>query len=47
MSGETEHRLAAFTPNAQAHLINEIKAGIPLLEELVTKNKSIEVTSVH
>ena len=47
MSGEIEHRLAEFTPNAQAHLIDEIKAGIPLLEEFVAKNKTIEVTPVH
>jgi hypothetical protein len=47
MSGEIEHRLAEFTPNAQAHLINEIKAGIPLLEDFVTKNKTIELTTIH
>ena len=47
MSGEIEHRLAEFTPNAQAHLIDEIKAGIPLLEEFVAKYKTIEVTHVH
>ena len=46
MSGEIEHRLAEFTPNAQAHLIDEIKAGIPLLEEFVAKNRTIEVTLV-
>ena len=47
MSGEIEHRLAEFTPKAQAHLINEIKAGIPLLEDFVTKNKTIELTTIH
>ena len=47
VSGEIEHRLAEFTPNAQAHLINEITEGIPLLEEFVAKNKTIEVTPVH
>ena len=47
MSGEIEHRLAEFTPNAQAHLIDEIKAGIPLLEEFVAKNKTIEVNPIH
>ena len=43
VSGEIEHRLDGFTPAAQAHLIDEIKAGIPLLEEFVAKNKIIEV----
>ena len=47
VSGEIEHRLDGFTPAAQAHLIDEIKSGIPLLEEFVAKNKTIEVTSVH
>ena len=47
MSGEIEHRLDGFTPAAQAHLIDEIKAGIPLLEEFVAKNKTIEITPVH
>ena len=47
LSGEIEHRLAEFTPNAQAHLIDEIKAGIPLLEEFVAKNKTIEVNPIH
>jgi hypothetical protein len=45
--GEVEHRLAEFTPNAQAHLINKIKEGILLLDEFVAKNKTIEVTPVH
>ena len=47
MLGEVEHRLAEFTPNAQAHLINKIKEGILLLDEFVAKNKTIEVTPVH
>ena len=47
VSGKIEHRLAEFTPTAQAHLIDEIKAGIPLLEEFVAKNKTIEVASIH
>ena len=47
LSGEIEHRLAEFTPNAQAHLIDEIKEGIHLLEEFVAKYKTIEVTHVH
>ena len=47
MSGEIEHRLDGFTPAAHAHLIDEIKAGIPLLEEFVAKNKTIEVNSVN
>ena len=46
-SGEIENCLAEFTPTAQAHLIDEIKAGIPLLEEFVAKNKTIEITPVH
>jgi hypothetical protein len=47
MSGEIEHCLDGYTPAAQAHLIDEIKAGIPLLEEFVAKNKTIEITPVH
>ena len=47
VSGEIEHRLDGFTPAAQAHLIDEIKTGIPLLEEFVAKYKTIEVTHVH
>ena len=47
VSGEIEHRLDGLTPAAQAHLINEIKAGIPLLEEFVAKNKTVEVIPFH
>jgi len=46
-SGEIEHCLSEYTPAAQAHLIDEIKAGITLLEEFVSKNKIIEVSSVN
>jgi len=45
-SGVIEQRLAEYTPAAQAHLIDEIKTGITLLEEFVSKNKTIEVASV-
>ena len=46
-SGVIEQRLAEYTPAAQAHLIDEIKTGISLLEEFVSKNKTIEVNSVN
>ena len=46
-SGEIEHYLSEYTPAAQAHLIDEIKTGITLLEEFVSKNKTIEVSSVN
>ena len=46
-SGVIEQRLAEYTPAAQAHLIDEIKAGITLLEEFVSKNKTIEVNSAN
>ena len=46
-SGVIEQRLAEYTPAAQAHLIEEIKAGITLLEEFVSKNKTIEVNAVN
>ena len=46
-SGVIEQRLAEYTPAAQAHLIDEIKTGITLLEEFVSKNKTIEVASVN
>ncbi|MAQ06097.1 MAG: hypothetical protein CMN50_00105 [SAR116 cluster bacterium] len=46
-SGVIEQRLAEYTPAAQAHLIDEIKTGITLLEDFVSKNKTVEVTSVN
>ena len=46
-SGVIEQRLAEYTPAAQVHLIDEIKMGINLLEEFVSKNKIIEVHSVN
>ena len=46
-SGEIEHYLSGYTPAAQAHLIDEIKIGITLLEEFVSKNKTIEVSSAN
>ena len=46
-SGEIEHYLSEYTPAAQAHLIDEIKIGITLLEEIVSKNKTIEVSSAN
>ena len=46
-SGEIEHFLSEYTPAAQAHLIDEIKTGITLLEEFVSKNKTIEVSSAN
>ena len=46
-SGEIEHYLSEYTPAAQAHLIDEIRTGINLLEEFVAKNKTIEVTSAN
>ena len=45
-SGEIEHYLSEYTPAAQAHLIEEIKIGITLLEEFVIKDKTIEVNSI-
>ena len=46
-SGEIEHYLSEYTPAAQAHLIDEIKTGITLLEEFVSKYKTIEVSSAN
>ena len=46
-SGEIEHYLSEYTPAAQAHLIDEIKTGVTLLEEFVSKNKIIEVNPVN
>ena len=46
-SGEIEHYLSEYTPTAQAHLIDEIKTGVTLLEEFVRKNKTIEVSSAN
>ena len=46
-SGEIEHYLSEYSPAAQAHLIDEIKLGISLLEEFVSKNKTIEVSSAN
>lgn len=42
-----EQDLAQFPPAAQARLIDEIKMGITLLEEFISKNKTIEVNSVN
>ena len=46
-TGEFSRRLDEFTPSAQAQLIEEIKAGIPLLEDFVAKNSTIDVVSTH
>ena len=46
-SGVIEQRLAEYTPAAQAHLIDETKTGIILLEEFVSKNKTVEVSSAN
>ena len=42
-----EQGLAQFPPAAQVQLIEEIKMGIALLKEFVSKNKTIEVGSVN
>ena len=47
VSGAMEQGLAQFSPAAQARLIDEIKTGITLLEEFVSKNKTIEVSSAN
>ena len=44
-SGAIEKHLDEVTPAVQANLINEIKLGIPLLEEFVSKNKIVEINS--
>ena len=46
-SGAMEQGLAQCPPSLQAHLIDEIKTGITLLEEFVSKNRVIEVSSVN
>ena len=46
-SGEIENYLSEYTPAAQAHLIGEMKLGISLLEEFVSKNITIEVSSAN
>ena len=46
-TGEFSRCLDEFTPSAQAHLIEEIKAGIPLLQDFVAKNSTIDVVSTH
>lgn len=46
-SGVIEQRLAEYTLAAQAHLIDEIKTGITLLEDFVSKNKTIEVSAAN
>ena len=42
-----EQHLTEYTPATQAHLIDQIKMGITLLEEFVSKNKIIEVSSAN
>ena len=46
-TGDIQRHLDKYTPNAQAHLIDEIKAGIPLLQEFVSKNPTIDVLSTN
>ena len=46
-SGAMEQHLAEYTPAAQAHLIDKIKMGIILLEEFLSKNNTIEVSSAN
>ena len=46
-SGAMEQGLAQFPLAAQVQLIEEIKMGIALLKEFVSKNKTIEVGSVN
>ena len=43
-SGAMEQGLAQCPPYLQAHLIDEIKTGITLLEEFVSKKKSLRLT---
>ena len=42
-----EQSLAQCPPSLQAHLIDEIKTGITLLEDFVSKNKTIEVSAAN
>ena len=46
-SGAMEQGLAQCPPAIQAHLIDEIKTGITLLEEFVSKNKTVEITPIN
>ena len=46
-TGQLERLLDDYTAAAQAHLIDEIRIGIPLLEEFVSKNKIVEVDSTY
>ena len=46
-SGDFSRCLDEFTPSAQTHMIEEIKEGIPLLQEFVAKNSTIDVVSTH
>lgn len=46
-SGDLQRHLDKYEPSTQTRLIEEIKAGIPLLEEFVAKNSTIDVVSTH
>ncbi len=46
-TGDIQRHLDKYTPNAQAHLIDEIRNGIPLLQEFVSKNPTIDVVSTN
>ena len=46
-SGAMEQGLAQCPPAIQAHLLDEIKIGITLLEKKKKKNKTIEVSSAN
>lgn len=46
-SEEMDRCLSGFAPSAQAHMIDEIKAGIPLLEEFIRAYKTIDVAHIY
>ena len=46
-SGEMDRCLSRFAPAAQAHMIDDIEAVKLLLEELISKHQTIEVTPIH
>lgn len=46
-SGEMDRRLAGFSSNAQAGLIDEMKVVKDHLEEFIEKNTTIDVATIH
>jgi hypothetical protein len=46
-TGDLQLHLDQYEPSTQTRLIEEIRSGIPLLEDFVAKNLTVDVVSTH